>query len=116
MTAKDQAIAAVVPALGIRRTVRFVVLSLLVTGVVAACRWRAFLDPLSIIALIGRYPAMPVGFLAVHVVASLLFIPRTLLAIVAGMLFGVVWGIFWAELGSVAGAAAGFLIARSQHP
>jgi uncharacterized membrane protein YdjX (TVP38/TMEM64 family) len=52
------------------------------------------------------------GFLAVHIAASLVFIPRTLLAIGAGLLFGTGWGIFWAELGSVAGAAAGFLLAR----
>jgi uncharacterized membrane protein YdjX (TVP38/TMEM64 family) len=112
MAAKDQAAAAVLPALGVRRTLSFVVLGLLGIGILAAWRWRAFLDPLSITGLIGRYPAVPLGFLAVHVAASLLFIPRTLLAIVAGMLFGVASGIFWAELGSVAGAAAGFLIAR----
>jgi uncharacterized membrane protein YdjX (TVP38/TMEM64 family) len=52
------------------------------------------------------------GFLAAHIAASLVFIPRTLLAIVSGLLFGAGWGIVWAELGSVAGAAAGFLLAR----
>jgi uncharacterized membrane protein YdjX (TVP38/TMEM64 family) len=52
------------------------------------------------------------GFLAVHIAASLLFVPRTLLAIVAGLLFGMGWGIVWAASGSVAGAVAGFLAAR----
>src|SRR5262249_46076018 len=37
---------------------------------------------------------------------------RSLLAIAAGLLFGVGWGILWTEIGSVAGAIAGFLIAR----
>jgi uncharacterized membrane protein YdjX (TVP38/TMEM64 family) len=103
---------AMLPALGFRRSARFFVLGLLALGGVAAWRWRALLDPLSITSIIERHPAMPFAFLAVHVAASLLFIPRTLLAIVAGMLFGIAWGICWAELGSVAGAAAGFLVAR----
>jgi uncharacterized membrane protein YdjX (TVP38/TMEM64 family) len=51
-------------------------------------------------------------FLGIHVAASLLFVPRTMLAIVAGLLFGMGWGIVWAEIGSVAGAVAGFVLAR----
>ncbi len=51
-------------------------------------------------------------FLAVHVAASLLFVPRTVLAIAAGLLFGMGWGVVWAALGSVLGAIAGFSVAR----
>jgi uncharacterized membrane protein YdjX (TVP38/TMEM64 family) len=87
-------------------------LGLLAVGATLAWRWRALLDPTTITAAIGRHPAAPLGFLAVHIAASLLFIPRTLLAIVAGLLFGMGWGIVWAGLGSVAGAVAGFLVSR----
>ena len=87
-------------------------LAFLAAGAIAAWRWKGVFDPVAITAAIGRYPAAPLGFLAIHSAASLLFIPRTLLAIVAGLLFGVGWGIFWAELGSVIGAVAGFLVAR----
>ena len=100
------------PAVGLRRTARLVVLVLLAIGAASVWRWRAILDPTTITAAIGRYPAAPLGFLAVHIAASLLFIPRTLLAIVAGLLFGMGWGIVWAATGSVAGAVAGFLVAR----
>ena len=79
---------------------------------VAAWRWRAVFDPAAIVAAIDGYPAAPLVFLAVHIAASLLFVPRTLLAIAAGLLFGIGWGIFWAAIGSVAGAVAGFLVAR----
>jgi uncharacterized membrane protein YdjX (TVP38/TMEM64 family) len=79
---------------------------------VAAWRWREVFDPIAITSAVGRYPATPLAFIAVHLAASLVFVPRTLLAIVAGILFGTGWGIVWAELGSVAGAAAGFLLAR----
>jgi len=100
------------PPLGVRRTLRLGLLGLLVIGVASAWRCREILDPMTITAAIGRYPAAPLGFLAVHTAASLLFIPRTLLAIVAGLLFGMGWGIVWAASGSVAGAMAGFLVAR----
>jgi uncharacterized membrane protein YdjX (TVP38/TMEM64 family) len=112
MTPKGPGAAVALAALGIRHTARLVVLALLAIGAVAAWRWRAVLDPLSITAGIERYPAAPLGFLVVQIAASLLFIPRTVLALVAGLLFGLGWGIVWAELGGVAGATAGFLIAR----
>lgn len=99
-----------------RRWVQIVVLGLLALGAAAAWRWRAALDPLAISEVIDRHPAAPLAFLAVHAIASLVFVPRTLLAIVAGLLFGVGWGIFWAEIGSVAGAAAGFILARYINP
>ena len=38
--------------------------------------------------------------------------PRTLLAVGAGLVFGMWWGVLWAALGSLAGAVAGFLAAR----
>jgi uncharacterized membrane protein YdjX (TVP38/TMEM64 family) len=94
------------------RAFRFLIFGLLAFGAVAAWRWREALDPAAITALIDRYPAAPLGFLGLHIVASLIFIPRTLLALVAGLLFGLWWGVLWAEIGSVAGATAGFLVAR----
>jgi uncharacterized membrane protein YdjX (TVP38/TMEM64 family) len=113
VTTKDRPVVALdLPILGLRRTVRLALLGLLVIGVASVWRWRAFLDPMTITGAIDRYPAAPLGFLFVHTAASLLFVPRTLLAIVAGLLFGMGWGIVWAAFGSVAGAIAGFLVAR----
>jgi len=91
---------------------RFVVLGLIAVGAAAVWHWRADLDPAAMAAAIARYPAAPLLFLAVHIAASLLFVPRTMLAIVAGLLFGMGWGVVWAALGSIAGATAGFLLAR----
>jgi uncharacterized membrane protein YdjX (TVP38/TMEM64 family) len=94
------------------RAARLIVLGLLAVGGAAVWHWRAELDPTAIAAAIAHYPAAPLWFLAMHIAASLLFVPRTMLAVVAGLLFGMGWGIVWAALGSVAGAAAGFLLAR----
>ena len=85
---------------GFRWACRLLLLGLLAIGAAAAWRWRMVLDPIAITAVIERYPAAPLGFLAVHIGASLLFVPRTLLAVVAGLLFGVGWGIVWPRSGA----------------
>jgi len=96
----------------LRQAGRVVALLVIVLGIVALATHREMYDPAAVAATIGRYPAAPLVFLAVHVVASLVFFPRTLLGIAAGALFGAWWGTFWAALGSVIGALAGFLLAR----
>jgi uncharacterized membrane protein YdjX (TVP38/TMEM64 family) len=91
---------------------RLVVVALLGAGGVAAWRWRGLFDPLLLTGLIGGNPLAPLAFLALHIVGSLFFVPRTLLAVGAGLVFGMWWGILWAALGSLLGAVAGFLTAR----
>ncbi len=113
MTAKGTQLASLdLAPVDARRIVRFALLVLLVIGAASAWRWRGVLDPITITTAIDRYPAAPLGFLVAHTAASLLFVPRTVLAIVSGLLFGMGWGIVWAASGSVAGAMAGFLTAR----
>jgi uncharacterized membrane protein YdjX (TVP38/TMEM64 family) len=112
MTPKIGGAATAVPLVGLRRAIRLMVLGLVAIAAMAAWHWKTVFDPIAITTALGRYPAAPLGFLAAHIAASLVFVPRTVLAIVAGLLFGAGWGILWAELGSVAGAAAGFLLAR----
>jgi uncharacterized membrane protein YdjX (TVP38/TMEM64 family) len=112
MTPKIDGAATAVPLVGLHRAIRLMVLGLVAIAAMAALHWRTVFDPIAITTALGRYPVAPLGFLAVHIAASLVFVPRTLLAIAAGLLFGTGWGILWAELGSVAGAAAGFLLAR----
>ena len=96
----------------LRRAGRAVVVALLAVGVALVVAKRGALDPAGIAATLAAAPATPVVFLAAHVLASLLFVPRTVLAVAAGMLFGIGWGLVWAALGSVMGAVAGFLVAR----
>lgn len=109
----DERKAGVAPRAGARqRAGRIAVVILLALGIAAAWRWREIIDPRSLTAMIARYPAAPIVFLAAQIAASLLFVPRTLLGVVAGLLFGMGWGTLWAALGSLLGAVAGFLVAR----
>ena len=76
-----------------RRCARLILLALLAAGMAGAWYWRASLDPVAIGNVITRYPAVtPLVFLGLHVIASLLFVPRTLFATAAGLVFGIVWG------------------------
>lgn len=87
-------------------------LILLVAATVSCLYSHTVFDPASISAAVGQSPAAPLVFLGLHVAASLIFIPRTALAIAAGLAFGTFWGCIWAATGSVLGAIAGFLLAR----
>lgn len=90
-----------------------VLLLLLVAG---SAGWmvahRGSLDAEAIALTLAHMPAAPLIFLAIHVAASLVFFPRTVLAAAAGAVFGLWWGTLWAAVGSLAGALAGFLLAR----
>jgi uncharacterized membrane protein YdjX (TVP38/TMEM64 family) len=92
---------------------RLMVLVLLAAGMVAVWLNRAALEPNAIRTAIEAHPAIaPLLFLLLHIVASLLFVPRTLMGLVAGGVFDFWWGLLWAATGSVLDAVAGFLIAH----
>ncbi len=61
----------------------------------------AALGPWSVIIFIGLY-----------VIATVLFIPGSVLTLGAGALFGVAWGSIYVSIGSTLGATAAFLIGR----
>jgi uncharacterized membrane protein YdjX (TVP38/TMEM64 family) len=107
---------AAAPTLGnLRRLGQALVALAIVAGIAAAWRWRREFDPQALSALIRGYPGAPLIFLALQIVASLTFVPRSFLGFAAGIVFGMWWGLLWAALGSVVGAVVGFLLARYVH-
>jgi len=94
------------------RPARIIALVLVAAGIVLAVFYRDRIDPMAISRTIAAQPLAPLYFILLQVAASLLFIPRTVLGIAAGLVFGVFWGALWALLGAMAGAAAGFALAR----
>ncbi len=57
----------------------------------------------------------PVGilwFISLYVIATVLFVPGTILTLGAGVIFGVVWGSLYVFIGATLGALAAFLVGR----
>jgi len=57
-------------------------------------------------------PWGPVIFIGLYIVATVLFIPSSMLDLGAGALFGVVWGSIYVSIASTLGATAAFLVGR----
>jgi len=94
------------------RFVRVFLLALILFAIATVWRDRAEFQPAHLQALIAGNAYAPLVFIAIHVAASLLFVPRTPLSIAAGLLFGLWWGTLWAVCGAMSGSLAGFALAR----
>jgi uncharacterized membrane protein YdjX (TVP38/TMEM64 family) len=92
------------------RIFRIIALLAVAAGIVFAFVYRHAIDPLAIRDAIAANPLAPAIFIGLQVAASLLFVPRTVLGIAAGLVFGFFWGTVWALCGALAGAAAGFAL------
>lgn len=65
------------------------------------------------LALIERLgPWGPILFIAAYVLATVFFMPGSVLTLGAGALFGVVWGSVYVSIGSTLGATCAFLVGR----
>jgi uncharacterized membrane protein YdjX (TVP38/TMEM64 family) len=92
---------------------RLLLLALLLAAIAAGILFRNSLHSAWLADIVDDYPAaMPLAFVLVHVCASLIFVPRSVMAVVAGALFGAGWGALWSISGAMAGALTGFAIAR----
>lgn len=67
-------------------------------------------DALAAVEQLGAWG--PVLFVAIYVLACVLFIPGSVLTLGAGAVFGVVWGSVYVSLASTLGATASFLVGR----
>lgn len=57
-------------------------------------------------------PWGPIIFIALYIVATVFFIPGSVLTLGAGAVFGVVWGSIYVSIASTLGATAAFLVGR----
>lgn len=96
----------------IQTLLRAVALVVLLAGLALAVVYHQAINPGAIRDSIASHPLAPAVFIAVQILASLLFVPRTALGIAAGLLFGFAWGLVWSMAGAMAGAAAGFAFTR----
>jgi uncharacterized membrane protein YdjX (TVP38/TMEM64 family) len=57
-------------------------------------------------------PWCAVIFVSIYIVATVLFVPGSVLTLGAGAVFGVIWGSVYVSLGSILGATCAFLVGR----
>lgn len=53
-----------------------------------------------------------IAYIALYIVASVAFLPGSILTLGAGVIFGIIWGSIYALIGASLGATAAFLIGR----
>jgi uncharacterized membrane protein YdjX (TVP38/TMEM64 family) len=91
---------------------RVLLLAAIVAGMAFVWLHRDAISPRQLQETLAPSPAAPAIYLLAHLVVSLVFIPRALIAAAAGLIFGLWWGLFWATVGCVLGSVLGFLVAR----
>ncbi len=96
-----------------KTVLRVIVGLLLLAAVGTAIVYRDQLDPAALQAWVeGAGTAGPVVFMALYALATVLFLPGSVLTLAGGALFGPVWGTLWNLTGATIGASLAFLIAR----
>jgi uncharacterized membrane protein YdjX (TVP38/TMEM64 family)/rhodanese-related sulfurtransferase/sulfur relay (sulfurtransferase) complex TusBCD TusD component (DsrE family) len=97
-----------------RRTLtRIVLFAALAAAILLAYRYRDLLNVAALESWIKAAGALgPVLYMAVYAIATMLFLPGSVLTLAGGALFGPVWGTLYSLTGATLGATAAFLIAR----
>lgn len=86
---------------------------ILMAAVAAAIAMRDRFDVAALQAWVeGAGAAGPLVFMAIYALATVLFLPGSVLTLAGGALFGPVWGTLWNLTGATVGAALAFLVAR----
>ena len=92
---------------------RFVLFAALVAAVAIAYQYRDRLDAAALEQWVKHAGALgPLLYMAIYVVATVLFLPGSVITLAGGALFGPVWGTFYSLTGATVGATLAFLVAR----
>ncbi len=97
-----------------RRTLtRIVLFAALAAAILLAYLYRDLLNVAALESWIKAAGALgPVLYMTVYAIATVLFLPGSVLTLAGGALFGPVWGTLYSLTGATLGATAAFLIAR----
>src|SRR5215470_16094876 len=95
------------------RLIRPVLLVALAGAIVWFALHREVLQSTALERELARFgPWSPILFVLVYSVATVLFVPGSILTVVGGALFGALWGTLWNLTGATLGATLAFVIAR----
>lgn len=92
---------------------RWILGLLLVGAIVLGVAFREELDAAALETWVASAgPAGPLLFMALYALATVLFLPGSVLTLAGGALFGPLWGTLWNLTGATLGAALAFVVAR----
>jgi uncharacterized membrane protein YdjX (TVP38/TMEM64 family)/rhodanese-related sulfurtransferase len=93
--------------------IRWILFTVLIAGIVAAVVFRDYLDASALQQWMqGAGAAGPIVFMFVYALATVLFLPGSVLTLAGGALFGPVFGTLYNLTGATMGATLAFLVAR----
>jgi uncharacterized membrane protein YdjX (TVP38/TMEM64 family)/rhodanese-related sulfurtransferase len=92
---------------------RLLLVLALIAGIAVALINREHLDANALTAWVeAAGPVGPLVFIGLYAIATVLFLPGSLLTLAGGALFGPLWGTLWNLTGATLGAVLAFLVAR----
>jgi uncharacterized membrane protein YdjX (TVP38/TMEM64 family)/rhodanese-related sulfurtransferase/sulfur relay (sulfurtransferase) complex TusBCD TusD component (DsrE family) len=92
---------------------RLALLVALVVAIVLAYVYRDWLNVAALESWVKSAGALgPVLYMALYAIATVLFLPGSVITLAGGALFGPVWGTLYSLTGATVGATVAFLIAR----
>ncbi len=95
------------------KLLRIVALAALAAAIAVAVAYRDVLDVTTLESSVrGAGMAAPLLFMVIYMLATVLFVPGSMLTLTGGALFGPVWGTFYNLTGATIGATIAFLISR----
>jgi uncharacterized membrane protein YdjX (TVP38/TMEM64 family) len=97
----------------VSRLIRRVLLVALAGAIVWLALHREVLQSAALERELARFgPWSPILFVLVYSLATVLFVPGSILTVIGGALFGPLWGTLWNLSGATLGATLAFAIAR----
>lgn len=95
------------------KLLRISLLVALAAAIAIAVGYRDLLDAAALESWVqGAGVAAPLLFMAIYILATVLFLPGSVLTLAGGALFGPVWGTFYNLTGATIGATIAFFISR----
>lgn len=94
-------------------SVKVAALAVIVAAVVMLARNRELFQATAIQSALTRFGVFgPIVFIAIYAIATVAFVPGSILTLAGGAIFGPVFGAIWNLIGATLGATGAFLIAR----
>jgi uncharacterized membrane protein YdjX (TVP38/TMEM64 family) len=109
---KDALVEQALPRKPVSRFLRPALLGVGIIALVLAGRSLAALVPAAVEYVRSLGPLAPIGFVVLYAVATVAFVPGSVLTLAAGAIFGLGWGIVIVMVSAILGESGAFFLAR----